>query len=99
MRGGGQVYRVYNEYTNHDGTQLTAVTPPAYSLALRQDFPEVEQTARVMSLPENKTLFAAGKNKFYETSSCLIKLSIRLITSTLMTDAAMHRRYLIRRHK
>src|SRR5258708_5080554 len=46
--GGRQVYRVYNEYTNNEGTSNNAVTPPVFAKILQQDFPETEQTARVM---------------------------------------------------
>lgn len=65
---GDQVYRVYEEYTNHDGTQTLAVTAPMYATTLQQDFPEVEKTARVLMLPETKTLFEAGNKKLYEES-------------------------------
>src|SRR5438874_7628660 len=43
-----QVYRVYDEYTNNEGTQQVAVAPPMFATTLDQDFPEVEKTARVM---------------------------------------------------
>jgi putative ABC transport system permease protein len=65
---GDQVYRVYSDYKNSDGENELAVTPPMFATALKQDFPEVQQTARVMMLPEYKTLFEAGKNKLYEQS-------------------------------
>jgi putative ABC transport system permease protein len=65
---GEQVYRVYEEYSNHDGAQTLAVTPPMYATTLQQDFPEVENTARVLMLPETKTLFEAGNKKLYEAS-------------------------------
>ena len=70
--GGDQVYRIYNDYTNNDGNQLLAVTPPAYSVSLQNDFPEVDQTTRVMMLPAFKVLFESGKNKFYEESGYLV---------------------------
>src|SRR5690242_16214776 len=68
LPGGEQVYRVYDEYTNNEGTQQLAISPPMFTTSLQQDFPEVEKTARVMMLPENKTLFEAGKNKLYQSS-------------------------------
>src|SRR3982751_2931531 len=64
--GVDQVYRVYEEYTNHDGTQTLAVTAPMYATTLQQDFPGVEKTARVLMLPETKILFEAGNKKIYE---------------------------------
>ena len=68
LPGGDQVYRVYEEYTNHDGASTLAVTAPMYATTLQQDFPEVEKTARVLMLPETKTLFEAGNKKLYEES-------------------------------
>src|SRR6476646_11584620 len=40
IKNGGQVYRVYDEYTNSEGTQMMAVTPPMFATTLEQDFPE-----------------------------------------------------------
>lgn len=89
-----QVYRVYEEYTNHDGTQTLAVTAPMYATTLQQDFPEVEQTARVLMLPETKTLFEAGNKKLYEQSGYYVDstffdvfpLSIKYGTSVKALD-------------
>jgi putative ABC transport system permease protein len=61
-----QVYRVYNHYTNNEGSEDRAVAPPMFATTLQQDFPEVEQTARVFMQPENKTLFEANNKKIYE---------------------------------
>jgi len=72
LPGGDQVYRVYNEYTGKEGTQLMAVTAPAYAELLRQDFPEVEQTARVMMRAEYKILFEAGQHKLYEDNGLFV---------------------------
>src|SRR5690242_7319132 len=63
-----QIYRVYDEYTNHDGTQMLAVASPMYAVVLKQDFPEVEQTARVLMTAEYKALFETGNKKLYEQS-------------------------------
>jgi putative ABC transport system permease protein len=63
---GNQVYRLYNHYTNSDGSEDRAVAPPMFATTLKQDFPEVEQTARILMQAENKTLFETGNKKFYE---------------------------------
>ncbi|MGC4035860.1 MAG: ABC transporter permease [Chitinophagaceae bacterium] len=63
-----QVYRIYSEYKNTDGTQMMAVTPPAFAPTLQKDFPEVESTVRIMMQPEAKRLFEAGNAKIYEAS-------------------------------
>ena len=68
LPGGDQVYRVYNHYTNNEGSEDRAPAPPMFATTLKQDFPEVERTARVLMQPENKTLFEAGNKKIYEQS-------------------------------
>ncbi|WP_018611151.1 ABC transporter permease [Segetibacter koreensis] len=65
---GAWIYRVYSDYKNNEVTGQKAVVSPMYATTLKQDFPEVEQTARVMMLPEYKTLFEAGERKLYEES-------------------------------
>jgi len=72
LPGSDQVYRVYSEYKNSEGTQMMAVTPPMFASTLDKDFPEVEKTARVMMMGEYKTLFEAGKNKLYEQSGYFV---------------------------
>lgn len=65
---GDRVYRIYNQHTNNEGTEDLAVTFPMVATTLKQDFPEVEQTARILMLPENKYLFEVGEKKLYEQS-------------------------------
>jgi len=72
LPGGDQVYRIYDEYTNHDGTQTLAVSSPMLATTLKQDFPEVEQTARVMMQAEYKALFEAGNKKLYEQTGYFV---------------------------
>jgi putative ABC transport system permease protein len=64
--GSERIYRIYQEQSNSQGTELMAVAPPMFATTLRQDFPETEETARVMMTPEQKTLFETPKNKLYE---------------------------------
>ncbi len=68
IKEGEQVYRIFSEYTNEEGTAEFAVTPPMFATTLRQEFPEVEQTARVMMQPQYKRLFESGTIKLYEES-------------------------------
>ncbi|MBX2923402.1 MAG: ABC transporter permease [Chitinophagaceae bacterium] len=68
LPGGEQVYRIYTEHTNTNGIQNMAATPPAFTVTLEQQYPEIEKTARVLLRPENKTFFENGKNKLYEES-------------------------------
>src|SRR5687767_7174004 len=72
VKEGDQVYRVYNEYTNEEGTSERAVAPPMFATTLKQEFPEVQATARVMMRPEYKRLFEAGNVKIYEQSGYFV---------------------------
>ena len=58
------------EYTNTEGTQTMAVTPPMIATSLQKDFPEVETTTRVMMMAANKTLFETNGKKLYEENGC-----------------------------
>src|SRR3954464_5469483 len=72
LPNGDRVYRVFDEYTNHEGTKEMAVSSPMFATTLQQDFPEVEKTARVMMQAQYKTLFEVGKNKLYEESGFFV---------------------------
>src|SRR5580765_6962199 len=50
---GEQIFRIYGEATSNNGTDFKAVTPPMFSTTLH-NYPQVEQTTRVMELPSNK---------------------------------------------
>lgn len=63
---GDRVYRIYSEFTNNEGTETFAISSPMYATTLQKDFPEVEQTARVMMQAQYKRLFEAGKVQLYE---------------------------------
>jgi putative ABC transport system permease protein len=70
--GSEQVYRVYDEYTDNEGTEKLAVSAPMFATALQQDFPEVEKTARVMMLAENKPCLKPEKNNFMKPAVFLL---------------------------
>ncbi|HMH32936.1 MAG TPA: ABC transporter permease, partial [Puia sp.] len=72
LAGENQVYRVYNQVTGDDGTTELAVTQPVYAGILQHEFPEVEQTTRVMMTAKYKTLFEAGKHKLYEENGFFV---------------------------
>ena len=62
--GAENVYRVYQK-AESDENSIIATAPPAFATALQQDFPEVEQTLRVMGI-NSKFLFEANGKKLYE---------------------------------
>lgn len=66
LPGGDQVYRVYNDYSNNEGTDTRAVAPPMFATTLKQQYPEVLQMTRILMLPPAKTLFEVGKKQLYE---------------------------------
>lgn len=66
LPGGENVYRVYSKYLNNGEAEERAVAPPMFATTLKQDFPEVEQTTRIMMLSESKRLFEVGSTKLYE---------------------------------
>ena len=39
---GDRIYRLYNTYTNNDGSDDRAVVPPMFTTTLQQEFPEVK---------------------------------------------------------
>jgi putative ABC transport system permease protein len=68
---GEQLFRVYEQATADNGTDLKAVTPPMFSTTLHS-YPQVEQTTRVMELPPTKMLFEAAGKQLYEESGYFV---------------------------
>ncbi|MBZ9731140.1 ABC transporter permease [Salegentibacter sp. JZCK2] len=62
---GERVYRVYNHFSDSNRDEMNAPTFPMIATTLKQDFPEVEQTARILMLPEGKELFETDGKKMY----------------------------------
>ncbi|HEX4850912.1 MAG TPA: ABC transporter permease [Puia sp.] len=72
IAGGENVYRIYNKETRNQGTENVSVTPPPFAGVLQREFPSVEQTARVMELPEMKQLFEAEGRQIYEQNGFFV---------------------------
>ncbi|HEX8332680.1 MAG TPA: ABC transporter permease [Segetibacter sp.] len=62
---GDRVHRIYYEITTPEGASKIATTPPMFTTALQQQFPEVEKTLRMLS-HQSKELVEAGGKKLYE---------------------------------
>lgn len=62
--GQANVYRVYQK-TEGDNNKIIATAPPVFSPALTQNFPEVEQALRVITIKSKELVEVDGK-KFYE---------------------------------
>ncbi|MDF7815640.1 ABC transporter permease [Hymenobacter sp. YC55] len=61
---GNQVYRVYTEYTKNETLETFAVVPPMFASTMKQEFPEVEQTMRIL-MNSSISLFEVGDKKIY----------------------------------
>jgi putative ABC transport system permease protein len=64
VHGAESIYRVYQQ-SEADETNIIATAPPAFATALKHNYPEVQQSLRVMSL-NSKQLFEANNKKLYE---------------------------------
>ncbi len=60
-----RVYRIYTERSSDQGVQTMAVTPPTFATTLQKDYPEIEQTTRLLMMAPYKRLFEAGDKKLY----------------------------------
>ena len=62
--GADRIYRVYQQ-SEADVTNIIATAPPTFATALKQNYPEVEKTLRVVSINSNE-LFEANNKKLYQ---------------------------------
>ena len=63
--GGENVYRIYEEYYKTTGETKGASVPPAYTTFLKQQYPEVDATLRIL-MSGDKYLVELGEKKGYE---------------------------------
>src|SRR5687768_3028786 len=62
--GSENIYRVYQQ-AEDDVNNIIATAPPMFATALKQNFPEVEKTVRVVKI-NARELFEVNNKKFYE---------------------------------
>jgi putative ABC transport system permease protein len=90
IRGGENIYRLYDENKNNNSTSFGAPVPPAFATFLQQHYPEVEATTRIL-MSADKFLMEAGEKRNYEEkgwfvdSSFLQFFSLKLIRGDLAT--------------
>lgn len=60
-----RIFRIYNDFYRQEDMRQNAVTPPIFPAQLKQDFPEIEATMRVLNV-FGKPLFRAGDRSFLE---------------------------------
>ncbi|MES2648163.1 MAG: ABC transporter permease [Bacteroidota bacterium] len=62
--GSERIYRVYQQ-SEADVTNIIASAPPTFATTLKQNYPEVEKTVRVVGINTSE-LFEAGNKKLYQ---------------------------------
>ncbi|HEX8659605.1 MAG TPA: ABC transporter permease [Hymenobacter sp.] len=67
---GDQIYRLYSEHPKSETSETAAPVPPMYATALKQDFPEVEQTMRIL-MQSSVDLLEVGEKKIYVENSVI----------------------------
>jgi putative ABC transport system permease protein len=68
--GSENIYRVYQK-TNGDVNNVIATAPPTFAVALKQNFPEVEEAVRVMAINSTQ-LFEANNKNLYEENGFIV---------------------------
>src|SRR5690349_8088296 len=69
--GGENIYRIYEERNTNDVLTDAAISPPAMATFLKQQYPEVTTTARIL-LGDNKFLLENGERKGYEDKGLIV---------------------------
>lgn len=68
---GHSIYRIYNERRDNNSITHAACVPPAYTKFLQQQYPEVDNTARIL-MSRDKFLVEAGDKKAYEEKGLFV---------------------------
>lgn len=68
------VYRIYNERSVNTNTTHAAVTPPMFSTYMKQQYPEVENTLRIM-MTDGRRLIEQGDKQAYVENGLLTEAS------------------------
>jgi len=72
--GGENVYRIYEERKNNDVITYGAPVVPAYATYLKQTYPEVDTTLRIL-MTLDKFLMEVGENRNYEDKGLFVESS------------------------
>lgn len=64
LPAGERVYRVYTEETEGEVAESMASVPPMFAPTMQQEFPEVEQSMRIL-MTSSVSLFEVGDKKIY----------------------------------
>jgi len=69
--GGDNIYRVYEQRNNNNVTTYAACVPPAFATFLKQQYPEVSMSTRIL-MSDDKFLMENGDKKGYEKKGWLV---------------------------
>lgn len=65
VKDGNNIYRIYNKRTSTTGNTASANTPPIFAQYIRQNYPGIVETTRMM-MWSGKMLMEAGEKQGYE---------------------------------
>jgi putative ABC transport system permease protein len=74
IKNGESIYRIYEERNNNGTITFGAPVAPAYATFLKQTYPEVDATARIL-MARDKFLMEVGENKNYEDKGWFVESS------------------------
>src|SRR5438067_1518203 len=72
--GGENVYRVYEQRSDNNVISYAACVPPAFAPFLKQQYPEVDTTTRIL-MSGDKFLMEEGDKKAYEEKGLFVESS------------------------
>ena len=81
--GGENIYRIYDERKQNDAITHVAVVPPAYATFLKQNYPEVDVTARML-MSGDKYLMEVGEKRAYQDKGWFVDSSFLRIFSLIL---------------
>ena len=70
--GGENIYRVYEQRKDNNAISYAAVTPPTFASFLKQQYPEVDTSTRIL-MSGDKFLMEEGEKKNYEDKGWFVE--------------------------
>ncbi|WP_226998994.1 ABC transporter permease [Flavisolibacter tropicus] len=71
IKDGNSIYRIYLKNTSKTGASTTSAnTPPVFATYMKQNYPEVEQAARML-MWDGKMLMEVGEKRAYENKGAI----------------------------
>ncbi|HLP72904.1 MAG TPA: ABC transporter permease, partial [Bacteroidales bacterium] len=75
IEGGENIYRIYEERISDAARTYNVSAPPAYATFLKQQYPEIEATARIL-MTDDKFLIESGDKMNYEPKGWFVEASL-----------------------